>query len=52
MSLGFKPYLVALASLLAGAGVVHTVLEPDLVSGKAVWRGEEKGDKEKEASDA
>ena len=32
MSLGFKPYLVALASLLAGASVVHAVLEPDLVS--------------------
>ena len=39
MSLGFKPYLVALASLLAGASVVHAVLEPDLVSGCGCLEG-------------
>ena len=38
MSLGFKPYLVALVSLLAGASVVHAVLEPDLVSGSGLER--------------
>ena len=31
MSLGFRPYLVAFASLIAGASVVHAVLQPDLV---------------------
>lgn len=41
MSLGFKPYLVALASLLAGASVVHAVFKPDLVS---EWRKREDGE--------
>lgn len=31
MSLGAKPYLVALASLLAGASFVHAIYKPDLV---------------------
>ena len=33
MSLGPAPYAVALASLLAGASVVHELYKPDLVSG-------------------
>lgn len=48
MSLGFKPYLVALASLLAGASVVHAILEPDLVSERAKTRKDREEDKERE----
>lgn len=33
MGLGAKPYLVALASLLAGASAVHALYRPDLVRG-------------------
>ena len=39
MSLGPAPYLVAIASLLAGASVVHALYKPDLVRG-----GNEKGE--------
>ena len=47
MSLGPAPYLVAIASLLAGASVVHALYKPDLVRG-----GNEKGeDRERERED-
>ena len=46
MSLGFRPYLVAFASLIAGASVIHAVLQPDLVRGKR--EGERRRERERE----